>query len=55
MGNKSSKSVNISTPNKGVVDENNHVGNGDGNHIKDEAKVKDRMKDIANEAVKKGE
>jgi hypothetical protein len=41
MGNKSSKSVNISTP-KGevavVADENNHVGNGDpvkneGNHI----------------------
>lgn len=30
MGNKSSKSVNISTP-KGdtAVDENNHVGNGD--------------------------
>jgi len=63
MGNKSSKSVNISTP-KGdtTVDENNHVGNGDsgkpdGTRIIEDAKeqVKDLMKDIANEAVKKTE
>ncbi|OXA37233.1 putative RNA-directed DNA polymerase from transposon BS [Folsomia candida] len=64
MGNKSSKSVNISTPGKGdvAVDENNHVGNGDTgknetNNIIEGAKeqVKDLMKDIAIEAVKKGE